>query len=493
MKVSIYARVSKADKDDPNSIPVQLAACRERAVDEGWEVVGEYVDEGISAWNPRKRRPAYEQMLAAVEAGQAHAIIVREQDRLLRQLRDAVRIQDLANGLDAKGEPVRGRLRLIACDPSMENDVNFARARDRSEFRKRADSAIFYSEQLGEKASKTHAAKAARGEWHGGGRRPFGFRVVGPRPFRLVPDDRESELIRAAARNVISGASLHSIVISWNGDTGGEVVQKDSASRWTLMDVRRVLTSKQVAGMLADGTRGNWDAILSEDEHTLVTAALSDPQRRRGPRSERQVRRWALAGSVFCGQCGQRMDGRTQNRPSGLRRQYVCNSANGGCSRVGIDAVGLERLVLSEAYDRADGLEDEPDRREPATSEAESEVLAQMRELEERRDQLADDLADGVLDRRTWQRAVRRIDDHLAELRGEIARATARPRRGPRTYVWAPGTPEDFFEGRVSELPDPWPAQFAALCGWLGCRIEVSKARARGIRFDPSRARITWG
>ena len=45
--VGIYARVSRAEKDDPTSIPVQLADCR-RATGEGWDVVEEFIDEGIT-------------------------------------------------------------------------------------------------------------------------------------------------------------------------------------------------------------------------------------------------------------------------------------------------------------------------------------------------------------------------------------------------------------------------------------------------------------
>ena len=80
-RVAIYARVSEADRDDPKSIPVQLADCRDRAEAEGWGVVGEYVDQGISAWKTSRKRPEYERLISDCESGRVDIILVRETDK----------------------------------------------------------------------------------------------------------------------------------------------------------------------------------------------------------------------------------------------------------------------------------------------------------------------------------------------------------------------------------------------------------------------------
>src|SRR5438105_1985957 len=95
--VAVYARVSKAEADArESSVPVQLADCRARADEEGWPIVGEYVDDGISAWNARRKRPGYERLLTDVEDGRVDTVLVRETERLLRSQKDAVRLADLA-------------------------------------------------------------------------------------------------------------------------------------------------------------------------------------------------------------------------------------------------------------------------------------------------------------------------------------------------------------------------------------------------------------
>jgi DNA invertase Pin-like site-specific DNA recombinase len=334
MNVAIYARVSKADEDDPNSVPVQLADCRERAAAEGWTVVDEYVDEGISAWDPRKERPAYRRLVADVRTGRATVVLAREQERLIRQsAKDAITIAELAE---------TGALKRLAF--VLESDIHFTRARDRKEFRDRASSAEFYSDFLSEKVRRTMQSRAASGEWNGGGRRPFGYRVVvdpdraprkDGRPFRkLVPDPTEAARLRDAAKSVLAGGSLHSLVASWND--GPDPVRKDSGSRWTLTDVRRVLLSPQVAGIRRHRREGievagTWEPILTREEHDLLTLRLTDPTRRTIETKARQVgRRHVLAGIVRCGRCGCRLDGKVQHRANGDRRQYVCTSANGG-------------------------------------------------------------------------------------------------------------------------------------------------------------------
>jgi site-specific DNA recombinase len=66
MKAAIYARVSsekQAEKD--LSIPAQLKALRKYALDRGWEIVHEYIDEAESAKSAN--RPAFQEMITAAK------------------------------------------------------------------------------------------------------------------------------------------------------------------------------------------------------------------------------------------------------------------------------------------------------------------------------------------------------------------------------------------------------------------------------------------
>lgn len=485
MRVAIYARVSKADRHDANSIPHQLRVARQVAEDEGWNVVGEYVDEGISAYDVKKSRPEYEQMLGDLAAGLFNAPLAADLERLLRQDKEGAR------WLDMHGSGIARHLLF-----SDEASVDLDRARDRKDFKERVAAAVYYSERLSEKIRRTTRAKAAAGEWAGGGRRPFGYRVVADedrprrsdgRPYyKLVPDAGEARLIRAAARSVIRGSSsLLSIGRQWNDGRA----PKDSGGRWTPTDVRRVLLGEQVAGMRG-GVQGNWKAIVDQDTHALLNSILRDPQRI--PLTEaRQSRRWALAGLVSCGACGTRMNGRTtmrQLRRGGEveRRRYVCASGRGGCGRVGITAPDLERHVIAAALDRPEPVW--PEEPSPAIDEVDSQVVSQLRGLQDRKRELGVAFAEGQMTPAQVAAATESLDAQIGELRRSVP--PAEPRR-PRTYLRTWGQFEDFMEGGADELTAEVEATNETL-RWLIEDVRVAPASRSGVRFETSRVEITW-
>lgn len=274
-RIGIYARVSKAEKDDPTSIRVQLADCRDRAEEEGWEVVDEYVDEGISAWNTKKVRPDYERLLTDVATGHIDSILVREQERLLRQMKEGTRIEELA----ANGT---GNLKLIAC--VLEGDIDFRRARDRKDFHDRVSGAVFYSDFLSEKIRRTKARRKVDGAYTGGGP-AFGYKFT---PDGLVIDPHQAALIHEAVKRLAEHVSLYRITMDWQA--AGRTTA--GGARWRPATLRRMLTGEHLTG-------GNgYPAILSDIEAAIVRQELGDqPQLKQG---RPKGRRSPLVGLLRC-------------------------------------------------------------------------------------------------------------------------------------------------------------------------------------------------
>src|SRR5690625_8027768 len=81
----IYARLSRSN-DNSTSIERQLKACRDLAESRGWEVAGEFVDDGVSGAVAPAERPAMSELLAAMPY--ADAVIAWKVDRLSRSLLD---------------------------------------------------------------------------------------------------------------------------------------------------------------------------------------------------------------------------------------------------------------------------------------------------------------------------------------------------------------------------------------------------------------------
>ncbi len=85
MHAAIYARVSTHNGQNPE---MQLAELREYCARRGWEIVGEYVDAGVSG--ARERRPELDRMLITCKRRQVDAVVVYRYDRFARSLRQLV-------------------------------------------------------------------------------------------------------------------------------------------------------------------------------------------------------------------------------------------------------------------------------------------------------------------------------------------------------------------------------------------------------------------
>jgi DNA invertase Pin-like site-specific DNA recombinase len=85
MRAALYARVSTHAGQNPE---MQLAELREYCARRGWEIVGEYVDPGISG--AREHRPELDRMLAVCRRRQVDAVVVYRYDRFARSLRQLV-------------------------------------------------------------------------------------------------------------------------------------------------------------------------------------------------------------------------------------------------------------------------------------------------------------------------------------------------------------------------------------------------------------------
>jgi len=87
-RVALYARVST----DKQSTENQLRELREVAVRMEWEVVGEYVDHGISGAKSRKDRPRLDALLKGVARKEFDLVAAWSVDRLGRSLIDLVEL-----------------------------------------------------------------------------------------------------------------------------------------------------------------------------------------------------------------------------------------------------------------------------------------------------------------------------------------------------------------------------------------------------------------
>ena len=135
MRIALYARCSTQEQ----TVDLQLDALREYAAARGLQVVGEYVDEGISG--AKNRRPALDRLLADAHRRRLDAVLVWKLDRLGRSLSHLIRLVgqlgsvgvDLVSlsdpGLDTTGPSGRLIFHVMGAVAEFERDLIRERTR----------------------------------------------------------------------------------------------------------------------------------------------------------------------------------------------------------------------------------------------------------------------------------------------------------------------------------------------------------------------------
>ena len=308
---------AKSTDDKRGSIPTQLDDCRKLAEREGWQIVGEYTDEGFSAYKGN-RGPGLASVKEALVKHAPCALVVQHTDRLARGAGDepgaADHLMELYFWLGRQG------VELWTVQSGRVDRIR----------------ALLEGERNTEDSKRKSAATR-----DGLSRRRDRGDPVGAVPIGYVAKD---EIIdgKASTTRVIdpTGAATVERIFSLieTGQTPGQVSRTLNAEgaltvrkgHWTTRAVRRVLTNEDYTA-----TTGYPELIGRERwEHVQATLTRLDPaalQARKGGRPAGDD--FLLAGIAFC-VCGAPM--RCRRYRTGTR-VYRC--------RDGMEGIGLCKLA----------------------------------------------------------------------------------------------------------------------------------------------------
>ncbi|MEB8341800.1 recombinase family protein [Streptomyces endophyticus] len=442
-RVVIYCRISDDREGRRWGVDRQERVCRERADQNGWDVVEVLVENDISAYSG-KVRPKYQRLLTMLRAGEANAVIALSGKRLQRDWRDAFAFLDLAQERD------------IAVDTIKAGRYNLNTAEGRAQARRAAIDAQEESEEIGERVWDAKQDNLREGTYRGGPR-PFGYEADGMTVRTLVcpscpgadgfTADRECRACGAGAVNkegseawyieqaidtVARGGSLRGVCRDWT-EKGlltparrtrqADGTRGDPAGRpWGPTAMRKLLRRPRNAGLIDyKGEvvgRAAWPAIVSETAWRDCTEVLDNPSRR--PKL-RTGRRWLGTGLFECGRCD---DGSTLyvttsgGGSKGPQPTYRCDS----CQKIGRNADSLEALVegvavkLLSREDAADLFlprqDDESDRRE---------LLGLADVLRAKLSGYAEDYDNDLITRQQMLEGTARVRARLAEVELQMA------------------------------------------------------------------------
>lgn len=460
---AIYCRISEDREGAGLGVERQEEDCRKIAAALGLIVVAVYVDNDISAFRQRKKKPRedYRRMLDDALAGRFSVIIAWHTDRLHRS---PVELEEYIDVCDARKIPTytvkAGNLDLSTGAGQMVARVLGAQA-------------AYQSRHMSEQIIRKRKQLVDTGK-SPGGPRPFGFERDG-----ITIREAEAEEIRKGTKGIIGGQFLGAQV----RDLTARGFKTTRGTEWTVTKWRNVLLRPRNAGILVykeqEAGEAPWPAIVDELTWRQMREVLKDPKRRTA-----QSNRVASLGSglYLCGICGAVLRMSTSGAGSKVRG-YRCTASNHLTQAAGpLDAHVLHRLsgVLSMSdlvLRYLAGLEEGPE-----GTQAQERLHAAQKRLED----LGTMFAAGDIDARTLKSGTERARAEIAGAEQQIGRAGRKLSNREAAEII------DRFFGRREETLQSWPLHDQRWLLQFAATVTILPATVRGNRFDPGRVRFEW-
>jgi DNA invertase Pin-like site-specific DNA recombinase len=349
----IYLRASEDPTGERLAVQRHHEACQRLCDERGWQVVAVYEDNSIGAYKKTVKRPGYERMLAAYEAGQFEALVCWDLDRLTRQPRQ---LEDWIDAAEERGLAIvtaNGEADLTTDGGRMYARIKASVARAESE----------------RKSARQKLAAVQRAE---NGKPPLGVRLSGYGPDGAVIE-HEAAVVRAMFERFHAGDSLRGVV-SWLTEQG---TRTRHGGPWNPSSVRDILLNPRYAGRAIyngqpNGHDGSWEPIVETWLYDDVASKLADPRRRCQVGTDRK---YIGSGLYLCAVCDRPVVSQTHSpagKPSVIRYRCAGHIVRSGAS---IDRYVLE--ILRERLGRPDlaALLTEPGNEQAAKATAEIKRL----------------------------------------------------------------------------------------------------------------------
>lgn len=309
LRAVFYARVSTEEEKQLNALEKQIQENRDVISNNGWELIGEYIDEGKTG-TTTKRRSAYKRLLADMTEGKFDIVVCKDQDRLQRNTLDWYLFVD---------NLVNNGLRLFMY---LDNKF-FKPSEDALITGVKAIIAEEYSRNLSKKlnnSNKRRIERALNGEEVSamGNGKSLAFKIVNG---KWVKDEKEAELGKKIFELYLEYDSIRK-VRDWVNEHG---YTNSVGKPFTSESISRILKNEKAKGVIVMGKyHHDFDKkkIVKRSEEELVRipapelAYVSEEmfdkvQERLKAKTGngRGVNACSdpLSGKIFCGSCGRKL------------------------------------------------------------------------------------------------------------------------------------------------------------------------------------------
>ena len=390
MRAIIYVRQSLDRAGEGVAVERQLAKCTELASARDLEVIEVITENDTSA--SKGARPGFESIVERLEREEFGVIVVWHVDRLYRQVKDLVRLMDVAE---------RHPLHIMTVSGG---DLDLSNPTGRMFATMTAGVARYEIEHKSERQIASNIKRAREGVRHISNR-PYGYEQSGG-VWQIV--EPEAAVLRETVNRFIAGETFYSIakdlksrgVVGMNG-------KPFSYQNLTLRATNPALAGVRLYKGETVNEDGQWPPIIDKATWERFSTALAA---RRHTQDWSKALKYVGSGLYVCGLCGAPLMV-TSDFKSG-RNVYQCRDYHVRRRLLEVDELVEAAVVARLSAPDASGL------LTPSVDEA--ALAAEAQDVRARIDGLAELFADGLLSKVAVQEQSAKLNERLAAIRARL-------------------------------------------------------------------------
>ncbi len=459
LRAVTYNRCSTEEESQKDALVKQVKESKESIAEQGWLLVDTYVE--AKSGTTVKGRNEYNRLYRDLETDRFDVIVIKSQDRLMRNTRDWYLFLDRMQ---------RNRKRLY-----MYLEQKFYSPDDALITGIKAILAEEYSRELSKKINHAHKNRQREGKHFVLTNQTYGYRKLADQ--KIIIEEREAGMIRLIYELSANGYGTHrSAEILWqNGycNRKGRMISpslirniiRNPIYMGTVVQNRRHydFESKQII----QNPRSEWiihenavPAIIEEDLYTRANRGLDcrkqERSREQTGTKEKSFGKHALTGKLVCGLCGSPYYRTVRRKKEGNVTEWKCcnylrngrkkrpmsenpDKENGRKVETGCDNVHINERKLYEEIERLCRETDQNPELEEAclmknalslirTALAETdlhirkeETASSFAKLSGQKERLLEKLLDGIISDADYQKKERELQNKIESLRDTMA------------------------------------------------------------------------
>ncbi|MCL1914442.1 MAG: recombinase family protein [Eubacteriaceae bacterium] len=350
MKTAIYVRVSTDEQaKEGYSIRAQIEKLKSFIKVKDWSFYKVYADEGISGKNI-KDRPAINEMIEDIKAGNVDNVLVYKIDRLTRSTRDLIELTDI--------------FKATGCSfNSVMESIDTATASGRMFLKIIGIFAEFERENIAERITLAAEKKAREGYSLGYFTASYGYDKAGKDKIQTI-NLEEAKIVKEIFAMYVEG-NMSQNAITKNLNKRG--IKPKLSETWCAESVRGVLRNTNYIGKVRYSLNneeryfeadGKHEPIIDEEVFLQAQSKMVRIQKKMPTKRPKEAS--FFSGTIYCGKCGTKLVTHnyyiTTKKGEGLvRGGYRCPNHNKGLCTIGRIS---HRKVERAFQDYIDGIED---------------------------------------------------------------------------------------------------------------------------------------